>query len=194
MKYKVASFISIIFNPFLLGGLIIPLLSFHSTGEITEALKWTAISIAISIVPVLGLIIFMVRQKRLSGMFDNPRQQRYLIYILSSLLAGLSVIVVRAGHAPHLLQTAFLTGFVAIIIFMTINFFWKISLHTAFISASATVLTIIYGAWGAFAFLGLPAVAWSRIELNQHTPGQVLAGMFCAAAITVGIFWKAGYI
>jgi membrane-associated phospholipid phosphatase len=140
------------------------------------------------------MIVCMVQQRKLDGIFDNPRRQRYLVYVLSSVLGALGVFIMWTGDAPHLLKTTFLTGFIAIIIFMMVNFFWKISLHTAFVSASATVLTLVYGALGALMFLALPAVAWSRIELNQHTPWQVLAGAVSAAAITLVVFWRAGYL
>ncbi len=194
MKRKLASYTSNFFNPFLLGLIVIPLFAFHDTETTADALKWTGISLLLSVVPVLVLIICMVKKRKLDGIFDNPRPQRYLVYGLASVLGAAGVLIMWLGKAPHLLFTTFLTGFIAIIVFMTVNFFWKISLHTAFISASATVLTIVYGPWGALTFLSLPAVAWSRIELNQHTSTQVLAGMMCAATITLAVFWRAGYL
>lgn len=194
MKRTLASYISNIFNPFLLGLIVIPLFAFHETSSTREAIKWTGISLALSVIPVLSLIIGMVQRRKLDGIFDNPRRQRYLVYLLSCVLGAIGVFVMWFGEAPHLLKTTFLAGLIAVIIFMVVNFFWKISLHTAFVSASATVLTLVYGAMGALTFLALPAVAWSRIELNQHTPMQVLAGMVCAAAVTLGVFWRAGYL
>ena len=46
--------------------------------------------------------------------------------------------------APLVLRTIFITGLPAVVVFMGINLFWKISLHTAFVSASVTILIISY--------------------------------------------------
>jgi len=77
---------------------------------------------------------------------------------------------------------------------MCINLLWKISLHTAFVAASVTVLTILYGSIGAVTAVLLPSIAWSRIELEHHSLAQVAAGALLAALIVVVTFYLFGLV
>jgi membrane-associated phospholipid phosphatase len=81
-----------------------------------------------------------------------------------------------------------------VVVYMAINLYWKISLHTAFVSAAATILTLLYGAVGAWTFVLLAPVAWARLELKAHTPAQVAAGALLAAGIIAGVFWWFGLV
>jgi len=71
---------------------------------------------------------------------------------------------------------------------------WKISLHTAFVTASVTVLIILYGSIAAVTVLLVPLVAWSRIELKHHSPAQVAAGALLATLIVVVVFYLFGLV
>jgi membrane-associated phospholipid phosphatase len=192
MRERLARLTSNILNPFLLSFILIILLAVESTDSSSEAVKWASISIAISVLPVFLVVIYLVRQKRLEGVFANPRQQRNGIYILASALGAVGCGIMWYFNAPKLLSVTFSAGLASIIIFMVINRFWKISLHTAFMSASVTIITIVYGAIGALTILLLPPVAWARISLNQHSPAQVITGAVLSAAILLVVFWRFG--
>jgi membrane-associated phospholipid phosphatase len=97
-------------------------------------------------------------------------------------------------QAPTLFIAIFIAGFVIAIIFMAINFRWKISIHTAFASASITVFIIVYGSIGALTALLLPPVAWSRIEMKLHSPTQAIGGALLSAIITIIVFQFFGLI
>ena len=92
------------------------------------------------------------------------------------------------------LVATFAAGLAAIVIFMGINLLWKISLHTAFIAASVTILIIVYGATGAFTAVLIPPVAWARMEMKLHSPTQVATGALLAAVIVVFVFHFFGLI
>jgi len=192
MRERLAQLTSNILNPFLVSLIVIILLSVEATAGSDDALKWSLISIALSVLPVFAVVIYMVRQKKLDGIFVNPRQQRSGIYLLATVLAVIACFVLIYLEAPKLLKVTFITGLAAIVVFMVINRFWKISLHTAFVAASVTVMTIVYGAAGALTILLLPPVAWARIRLKQHSPAQVAAGALISAAIVVVVFWGLG--
>ncbi|HUT67463.1 MAG TPA: phosphatase PAP2 family protein [Dehalococcoidales bacterium] len=192
MRERLAQLTSNILNPFLVSLIVIILLSVEATAGSDDALKWSLISIALSVLPVFAVVIYMVRQKKLDGIFVNPRQQRSGIYLLATVLAVIACFVLIYLEAPKLLKVTFIAGLAAIVVFMVINRFWKISLHTAFVAASVTVMTIVYGAAGALTILLLPPVAWARIRLKQHSPAQVAAGALISAAIVVVVFWGLG--
>lgn len=194
MRKRLAKLISNIVNPFLVSFAVIILLSFESTSSTPDALKWASISIALSVLPVFSVVISLVRNKKLEGVFINPRRQRNRIYLLASALAVVGCFVLFYLGAPRLLVATFVAGLASIVTFMGINFFWKISLHTAFITASVIILTIVYGAIGALTVVLLPPAVWARMEMGQHSPTQVVSGALLAAVIVVIVFWLFGMI
>ena len=194
MKTRLAGIISNIFNPFLLGFIVMVLAVIRDTVTVSETIKWITISLLFSIIPVLLVVAVLVHRKKLDGMFVSPRSQRKRVYILAACIGLVGLVLVWLLEAPMLVKALFSAGVAAILIFMVVNCYWKISLHTAFISASATVLSIIYGIPGLIAFILVPAVAWSRVVLRQHTLAQVIAGGISAAAIVIAVFAGCGCI
>lgn len=194
MRERLARLTSNILNPFLVSFIVIVLLAVEATDGAGEALKWALISIALSVLPIFAIVICMVRQKKLDGIFVNPRQQRNTVYVLASGLAIIGCGVMWYFSAPKLLSVTFSAGLAAIVVFMAINRFWKISLHTAFTAASVAVITIVYGVLGALTILLLLPVAWARIRLNQHSSAQVAVGALLSAGIVLAVFWGFGMV
>ena len=194
MRYRIAILTSNILNPFFVSPVLILLLSFKSTSCTIDTVKWSLISIAVSILPVFSVIIYLVRNRRLESPFINIREQRTKLYLLASVCAGAGCITFYYLEAPEELVATFVAGFAALVIFMCINFLWKISLHTAFVTASAIILIILYGSIAAVTVGLVPVIAWSRIELKYHSPAQVAAGALLAALIVVAVFYLFGLV
>jgi membrane-associated phospholipid phosphatase len=192
MKRKLASIISNVLNPFVIGFVTIITLSVYDTDTGGEAIKWAAISLVFSIIPVFLMVTFLVRRKTIAGFFISLREQRTLVYIIAILIGAAGLAFFWIFESPPLLRAVFTAGVSALVIFMMVNMFWKISLHTGFAAASATVITIIHGLSGLLAFLLVLPVAWSRIELQQHTIAQVVGGGAGAIAIVTFIFRACG--
>jgi membrane-associated phospholipid phosphatase len=67
---------------------------------------------------------------------------------------------------------------------------WKISIHCAVASGSATILSLMFGPPLMLTYLLVALTAWSRVELKDHTTAQVVAGAVlgaAAAALTYAI-------
>ena len=194
MKETFARLTSSILNPFLVAVATLILLAFQATAATSEAVIWIFFSIAISVLPVVIAVLVLVRMKKLDGFFSNPREQRNGVYLLASALGIIDCALYWYFHAPRLLSVLFTTGLIAVIIFMVINYYWKISLHTAFITGAVVVLVIVFGWKALFSVVFIPLVAWSRIVLKQHTIPQVMVGGLLPVVIVTGIFWGFGVI
>jgi membrane-associated phospholipid phosphatase len=194
MKKTLAGLTTNVLNPFLTSFIVFVLLSFKGTDSAAAAVKWASIATALSVLPVLAVVVYLVRRKKLDGIYSNPRWQRTGIYLLASTLGAIGYGLLWYLKAPELLVATFAAGFVAIVIFMWINLSWKISLHTAFMAGTAAILIIVYGAAAAWTVLLLPPVAWARMELKQHSLTQVVVGTLIAAAVVVGIFLGYGLV
>ncbi len=194
MRERIANLTSNILNPFLVSLILILLLSFKSTSSVLDAVKWSLISIAVSILPVFGVIIYLVRSQRLESAFINVRKQRTKIYLLAGICAGVGYVILYYLEAPKELMATFVAGLSAVVVFMCINFLWKISLHTALITASVAILIILYGSIAAITIALVPLIAWARIELKHHSLAQVAAGALLAALIVVVVFYLFGLV
>lgn len=194
MRQRIARLTSSLLNPFLVSFITIIFIVLDSTDSITGALKWTALALALSVLPVFIFVLYQVKRKKLDSIFPETQGQRKIIYILATAVAAAGCGVMWAFKAPELLAVTFTTGLAAIVVFMAINLYWKISLHTAFASAAATMLTMVYDAKAAWVFVLLPLVAWARLELRLHTPAQVAVGAVLAAAIVTGMLWGFGLV
>ncbi len=194
MRERIASLTSNILNPFLVSLVLILLLSFKSTSSTLDAVKWSLILIAVSILPVFLVIIYLVRNRRLEGPFINIRKQRTKIYLLADVGASVGCIVFHYLGAPSILVATAVAGLSGVVVFMCVNLLWKISLHTAFVTASVTALTILYGSIAAVTVVLVPLIAWSRIELKHHSLAQVAAGALLAALIVVVVFYLFGLV
>jgi len=194
MRKRIANLTSNILNPFLVSLVIILLLSFESTPSISDALKWSLILVVISILPVFSVTTYLIRNQRLDDLFIGVRKQRTKIYLLASVCALFGCIILLYLGAPLMLVATFVAGLSAIVIFMCINLLWKISLHTALIAASVTVLLILYGSIAAITAVLLPLIAWARIELEHHSLAQVTTGALLAASIVVAVFYLFGLV
>jgi membrane-associated phospholipid phosphatase len=192
MRERFARLISNVLNPFVISSVIIILLAFHDAADTGAAIKWSLVSLALSVLPVLVIVAFMVRRNKIDGFFTNPRHQRNSVYIFAALMAIISYSLLWYLNAPDVILAVFISGMAAIIVFMVINYFWKISLHTAFVAASVAVLIMVYGVQMVWTVVLVPLVAWARLQLKQHSPAQVMTGGLLAVVIVVGVFWGFG--
>ncbi|MFC1907984.1 phosphatidic acid phosphatase [Chloroflexota bacterium] len=193
MKKRIANLISNVTNPFLMSLVLILLLSFKLTSNIPDAVRWSLISIAVSILPVFLIIVYLVRSGRLDTIFTNVRGQRTKIYLLASACIGIGCVILCYLGAPSMLVATFVAGFSGLIVFMCINLFWKISLHTAFITASVIALIILYGPIVTVTAVLIPLVGWAKIELKHHSLTQTATGALIAALVIIVVLYLFGF-
>ena len=144
---------------------------------------------AVSILPVFLVIIYLIRNGGLDTIFTNTRQQRTKIYLAAGFCAIAGCIILSYLKAPTILVAGFTAVLSTALIFMFINLWWKISVHTGFIAASSIVLVMLYG-WIAAATVALvPLTAWARIELEHHSLAQAVSGAVLAALIAAVVFY-----
>src|SRR4030067_680531 len=103
MRERLARLTSNIHNPFLVSFGVIVLLAFESPPTPGAALKWAAIAVGLSVLPVFIVVVYLVRRKKLDGIFVNPRNQRTKIYLLATFLAVVACAVLVSLEARTLL-------------------------------------------------------------------------------------------
>jgi len=189
MKKRLANLISAILNPFLISLAVIILLSVESTSSAIGALKWSVMMVALSVLPVFMVILYLVRKRKLEGIFISARGKRHRIYLLAVFFGIVGSIILYILGIPAILLAVFVSGLAAMVIFFSINLFWKVSIHSAFVAAFVTILIILYGPVGALAAALLPLIAWARVELKCHSTAQAVTGAILAAIIILVVFY-----
>ncbi|MFC1955716.1 hypothetical protein ACFLWZ_04200 [Chloroflexota bacterium] len=194
MRNRIAKLTSTALNPFLVSLAVIILLSFRSTSSILDALKWVLISLGLSTLPVFIVIVFLVHKDKLESISIKVREQRNKIYLLSSICALGSCAVLYYLAAPLVLVATLAAGLLSVVIFMSVNFWWKISIHSAFVAGLVTILIAMYGYIWAVTIVLLPLIGWSRIELEHHSPAQVVSGALLSAFVVFAVFYLFGLV
>ena len=188
-RQRIANLTSNILNPFLISLAVILLFSFSSTTTTREAIKWSLISMAVSVLPIFLVILYLLRSGGLDAIFANARQQRTKIYLAAGISAIAGYFILSYLKAPPILVAGFTALLSMAVIFMCINLWWKISVHTGCIAASSIVLVMLYG-WTAAATVPLvPLTAWARVKLERHSLAQAVTGAVLAALIAVVVFY-----
>jgi membrane-associated phospholipid phosphatase len=182
---SIANLTSNILNPFLLALVIIVMLAFEARPNPASALRWALVLAVISLAPVLLIAAYFVRKGKLDSLMSSIRQQRTEIYLLAGAVIAVDYIILRLISAPQLLIAALGTGMIMILLFMCINFWWKISVHAAVVTGLVTVMVLIYGWLAMLSVILVFLMGWARVILKEHTLAQVITGALLSAAVVV---------
>lgn len=160
-------------SPVTLVGVLLAVVTFTAPGG-----TWLHFIVSISfsaLLPYLGLYL-AARAGRTTNKWVSKREQRTKVFIsiLTSIAVGVLLLWLLDAPGALFLAVGFFFG--TLVLAAIINRKIKMSIH-AMVSAS-----LLGGLWpfvGAWALLAIPAtaaVAWSRVELHEHEPREVLLG------------------
>ena len=167
--------------PLLLGGLASA--SGASGRDVSLVIGWAVALVAV--VPALVLAA-MVRRGAVATMEVREQGRRTVPYLVGgacTLLLGLVLLGVLPG-GQRLAAASALWQAVTTAVLLLINRRWKISVHLVAVAGTFATLAWARSAahlpipdgWLVGAALAVPLVAWARLQLRAHTPGEVLAG------------------
>lgn len=144
---------------------------------------------ALAAVFAAGLPTLFVTRGVERGRWDDrnvgARRPRLIVlsFMLTSVTAGL--VVLAALGAPQELTWYFGCMLGSVAVLAAITTVWKISIHCAVASGSATILSLLFGPPLTLTYVLVALTAWSRVELKDHTAAQVIAGSVLGAAAAV---------
>ncbi|NNE34437.1 MAG: hypothetical protein HKN13_04335 [Rhodothermales bacterium] len=155
------------------------------------AVMVVAALLLLSVVPALFLV-WMVHSGRSVSL--NLEDRRHRTRALAIGLAGAAALMILAwltlSRGRDLVMAVLIVYVVGTCILILINRQWKISLHAASAAGFFAVIAFVRGTgsvtapafaveplvFGVVTVVIVCAVAWARLKLRAHTPGQVLAG------------------
>lgn len=156
--------------------------------SVRSGLAWGLLAaLFVGVVPYAFLVLG-VRRGRWTDRHVGVREQRIvpLVFAATSSLVGLALIA--ALGAPRQLVALVVAGLIGLGVSLAITRAWKISIHTAVAAGTATVLTLVFGAWLMLGWPLVAALGWSRWELRDHTLAQVLVGAVIGSLVAGVVF------
>jgi membrane-associated phospholipid phosphatase len=160
----------------------------EATGSVAAGLAWGGLAALFGAVVPYGIIWLGVRRGHLSDHRIRNREQRVrpMLLGLLSVLVGLALLVLLG--APRALTAMVVTMFVIGAGCTAVNHYWKLSVHTAVAAGSSTVLVVVFGPELLASAAVVALTGWSRVEMGDHTPAQVLAGAAAGTALAAATF------
>ena len=122
------------------------------------------------------------------------RKQRTLPYSIAIVSFALGAVLLYALYGWGLLPTLMTGSALTTLVVLFINLHWKISAHATGASSSIAACVLVAG-WRALPLLSvLGLVAWARIYLRAHTPGQVATGTLLGFSFTMLLLTLSGSV
>jgi membrane-associated phospholipid phosphatase len=152
------------------------------------AVVWGAIAAAFASVLPYALILRGVRRGQLSDTNISLREQRirFGVVAITSILVGLAVLAALDAPAEMVaLQASIAVG---VACGWVVTLWWKISVHAAIAAGAATVLVLVFGPALLVVWPMVALIAWSRVQVGDHTPAQVLAGVALGIVVNATVF------
>jgi membrane-associated phospholipid phosphatase len=171
---SLASVVSAVLSPPALAAFMIVIAA--AATRSTTAWPWAGAALTLGILAPIGYLLWLYERGLVSDLDVQRRAERPrpLAFTLTAL--AFSATALWLGSAPALLRGLSVAHLTQTTLVLAITLRWKISMHGAAIAACAALLLYLAGPHAAPALAAVPLVAWSRIRLRRHTPGQTVAG------------------
>jgi len=153
-----------------------------------RGLAWGALAALFIGVTPYAWVLLAVRRGRFTSRHIPERAQRLLPFAVAAGWAVVSVAVMTILGAPRQLIALLLAMLAGLAVTAAITTRWKISLHPAVASGTATILIIVFGPALLPTMILVLSIGWSRVHVRDHTVGQVIVGGLLGAAIAGAVF------
>jgi membrane-associated phospholipid phosphatase len=188
MERRIAQVISVVFYP-----LFVPTYAFailltmpaYFSALMPAGAKWMVIGLVFlttCLLPTL-FIFAMIKTGMVTTTYLSKREDRTMPYIVGIIFFYLTYYILKKLQISPVYYYFVIGATLLNILVMGINFFWKISSHTASVGALAGMILGLSYFLGNFYFLFIAITllsagitGFARLKLQAHTPAQVYAG------------------
>lgn len=182
---SIAQWVTSIISPQNVGVFLSCIMTLQYSSDPAQSIMWLLFIILFMTVPPLSYVYWLVHTGYLEDIYMPNRSKRLRPLSVTMAWLILSFMVMRFLGAPSIVESVTLITIMLVTVLSAVTLFWKISFHSAAISAASVCLIAMNGLTAVPSLLLIPVVGWSRVRLNRHTPGQVVMG--CVAGIVITI-------
>jgi membrane-associated phospholipid phosphatase len=187
-RLRVARLVGELLSPPPILAVLALVVAWDSSPTLGMAILWGGIAAVSASVLPYALILRGVRRGRLSDKNISLREQRirFAGVAITSIMTGLAVLA--AFDAPAEMVALQASIAVGVACGWVISLWWKISVHAAIAAGAATVLLLVFGPALLAVWPLVAVIAWSRVQVGDHTPAQVLAGVALGIVVNATVF------
>ncbi|MFF4188139.1 hypothetical protein ACFYZ9_33590 [Streptomyces sp. NPDC001691] len=156
--------------------------------NILAGLGWAVVALLFSAVIPMAYIKRSMRKGTVSDQHVGNRASRMIVLPVIMGSVAIALIAMYAAGAPQQMKGLVVSMMATLLVILPITAFWKISLHTAVSTGAIAVLAIGVTWWALLALPVVGLIGWSRVEIRDHTLGQVVAGTIVGGAVAGGAF------
>jgi membrane-associated phospholipid phosphatase len=148
------------------------------------AVLWGGLAaLSASVLPYALILRGVRRDKNISL---REQRIRFGLVAITSILLGL--VLMAAFDAPAEMVALQASIAVGVACGWLITLWWKISVHAAIAAGAATVLLLVFGPALLAVWPLVAVIAWSRVQVGDHTRAQVLAGVALGVVVNATVF------
>ncbi len=164
------------------------LVAWHSADSTAARLTWGLAAAAFAGVLPLGFLLLGARQGRWEDHHVGEREKRpvVMLVILGSVLVGTALMI--ALGAPRELVALLVAMVLGLLVTLAVTLVWKISIHAAVAAGTVVILSLVFGPVLNVLWLVAALIGWSRVELRDHNPAQVLGGFAAGGTVAYVVF------
>lgn len=147
-----------------------------------NAIFWTLLyGFFISLLPIL-YVALNVKRGNITDIHMKVRSQRLRPLLVSLLSTAVLWVLLKVLGAPRAFPILAMMSLIQIGLIAVITLVWQVSMHMMSIAGAVVMIGIIFGLSMAYWLVPLvPLVAAARLNLQRHTPAQVLVGTMVGA-------------
>ncbi|MEU3500199.1 phosphatase PAP2 family protein [Streptomyces hundungensis] len=146
-------------------------------------LAWSIVGLLFSAVIPMAYIKRSMRAGTVSDQHVGNRASRMVVLPVIMGSVAVALIAMYVGGAPQQMKALVVSMMATLLVILPITAFWKISLHTAVSTGAIAVLAVGVTWWVLLALPVVGLIGWSRVEIRDHTVGQVIAGTVVGGAV-----------
>lgn len=139
------------------------------------------------LVPLAAFVVWQVRRGKWSDVDASRPADRPALFIVSLLLLGGLVAWLALSGAPTVLSRGVGGACAVVLVAGAALGHVKLSLHIAFATYSATVMSFVAPPVAAAIVVLIPFLAWSRLVLKRHSVGELVAGGVAGVAVALAV-------
>ncbi len=182
---RFARILSNVINPVFAGIFAVGLLMLRIVPSPAEAFKWLGITVAITAIPTLTYVLYLVHTGYLIDihMPEQDKRIKPIAVILGWLVISMGILkLINAPNAMLLMLTAVIAQIITLGIITPI---WKISFHSASIMAAFTITALLPSPLAWYMAGLVPLIGWARVRLKRHTWMQVVTGYGAGLVVAI---------
>ncbi len=173
---KWARIISFVFDGSFISIPIFIIICMIVVDNVMMALSWALLCLLFGMILPFLYIFFLYRKNKIYDIHIPEKTNRIkpLLFTLLSYSTGL--ILLYLLDAPTFLKVIFILTIISTSILTAITYYWKISLHTSWITFVVITFNVLLGPWMLLLLPLIPIIGWARVKARRHTTPQVILG------------------